>query len=163
MKIRTTLFTALILSLSGRAEWKIATENDPITDDRQALAYTKGTTVDGSTFDYQPILGVMLTQAKSGKMTVDAMISIQTDGLRRRSTQVTYRLDSSDAVTVNAETSSDRRTAYIPNPVKFASDMKAHTNLTVRYTTTLGAVRTTRFNLAGLSDALKSARSEIRP
>jgi hypothetical protein len=71
------------------------------------------------------------------------------------------RFDREKPTTALWNTSADRHAAFAPDWKGTIAKLSAATNLTVRYTTTLGAVRTATFDVSGLTNALKQVKTRF--
>jgi hypothetical protein len=166
----TDTFTAVIatilmtLTCNAVEPWRITQATDPMTDETSYMVYTTGSEVTMSEYlAYRPNLVIKITPknaTKSGSMTytADIMLSIETDGLRRGNTPITTRYDRNAPTTEDWDTSTDRRAAFAPNWKTTMRNIVSSTNLLVRYTTTLGHVRTTRFDVRNLQPTLKEVK-----
>ena len=83
----------------------------------------------------------------------DAIISID-EGFTRGETEIITRFDKAKATAQNWPTSTSRRAAFAPQPFEFLRAVAGATNLTVRFTTTLGDVRTIKFSVADFKAAM---------
>ena len=159
------LFAILITATCNAVEpWRIDQATDPITDETTYMVSTPGSKVTMSEYlAYQPELVIRITPknatASGGMMyKADIMISIETDGLRRGNTPITIRYDRDAPSTEDWDTSTDRHAAFFPDWKSAMSKLGTSTNLTVRYTTTLGYIRTTRFDVRNLKPTLKEVK-----
>ena len=117
---------------------------------------------------YTPELYFRITpvdyNAKTDKMSyhAEAFFAIQTEGLRRGESPVKIRFDRKPVQDVTVTASTERRAGFFVNPSGFISEATASTNLLIRFTTTLGAVRTLKFRVDGLTDQLKEVKKRFK-
>ena len=158
--MKATIFlSAAIAALTAAAEWKISSAADEITDEVYYLIDTDGTSVETHPgVNYTPSLCFKVRPQglnADGKMLhkTDALIIID-EGLHRGSTEIITRFDRAKPTTHSWPTSTSRRAAFAPNGFAFMRSVAAATNLTVRFTTTLGHVRTIKFSVADFKAAM---------
>lgn len=171
MKARTfTTGGALFFcALTAFADWTIIPTTDPMTDVTKYSIVTKGEPVAMSdVMKYTPELHFRITPVKYDPKTdrmsysADVFFAIQTEGLRRGESPVKIRFDRKPAQDVTVTASTERRAGFFGNPSGFISEATASTNLLVRFTTTLGAVRTLKFRVDGLMDQMKAVKKTFR-
>lgn len=140
--------------------WQIVETTDEMTDTKSYLIGTSGTKVEDGYLAYRPDLIVRiqpLKKPKSGKMkyTSDVMISFSDwDGIRRDGCELVQRYDKRKPLTETWLASTDRRAAFAPDSAKMIRRLNVTTNLTVRWETTLGKIRTSTFNVQGFKETL---------
>ena len=166
---RTILTIAIILAATSArtdaAPWQISQTVDEMTDEISYLVHLPGSVVRMTEYmSYRPELVVKVTPkatTKSGsiKYVGDVYFAIETDGLKRGQCEVVTRFDREKPTAALWNTSTDRHAAFAPDWKRTLSKLKAATNLTVRYVTTLGDVRTTSFDVTGLTNALSQVRT----
>lgn len=148
------------------AEWQSKTTTDPITDERAVTIAAPGDKILMSDFlDYVPYICIRIQphKRKPGKFEAETYFAIQTEGIRRGDSEIIVRFDRDKARTETVTASTDRRAGFFARPAPLVREMLAHTNMTIRYETTLGNIRTTTFNLSNLSNAIENARSTLKP
>lgn len=151
--------SAAIAALTAAAEWKISSKADEITDEVFYLIDTDGTRVETHPgVYYTPGLCFKVRPQglnADGKMLhkTDALIMID-EGLHRGSTEIITRFDKAKPTTQIWPTSTSRRAAFAPNGFAFMRSVAGATNLTVRFETTLGHVRTIKFSVADFRAAM---------
>jgi hypothetical protein len=156
---------ALAAPSACAATWQISETVDEISDELSYLVHAPGSVVRTSEYmSYRPELVVKVTpkgstNAGGMKYVGDVMIQIETDGLTRGQCEITTRYNRDSPATEIWTTSSDRRAAFSRDWKTTISKLAVSTNLTARYTTTLGRTRTTTFNVAGLTNALKQVKA----
>ena len=169
-RMKALLFTtAAVLSLSPvRADWTIVTVDDPMTDAKKYSIVTKGDPVQLTDFmQYVPELHVRVTpisyDAKTNRMRYswEVFFAIETEGLRRGESPAKIRFDKNPAEDVTITASTDRRAGFFAPKSKMLDKIAASTNLLVRFSTTLGAVRTVKFPVAGLIPKLKEVKRSV--
>jgi hypothetical protein len=156
-------------ALTAFADWTIVTMTDPMTDVTKYSIVTKGEPVAMSdVMKYDPELYFRITpveyNAKTDRMSyrADVFFAIQTEGLRRGESTVKIRFDRNPAEDTTITSSTERRAGFFANPSGFISKATSSTNLLVRFTTTLGAVRTLKFRVDGLMDQLKEVKKRFK-
>lgn len=155
---------ALFATLTASAGWEINTITDPMTDKVSYSISTPGDPVDTGFFKYRPWLHFRITPVAYDRAknlmsyTAETLFSIEGDGLRRGSTDAMIRFDKQPAKTVTVSTSTDRRAGFFEPGLKYLNAAESATNILIRYTTTLGAVRTTRFTVSGLHDQIQQVK-----
>lgn len=167
---RTILTIAIALAATSArtdaAPWQISRTVDEMTDEISYLVHTPGSVVRMTEYmSYRPELVVKVTpkgaNASGGmKYVGDVYFAIETDGLMRGQSEVVTRFDREKPTTALWNTSTDRHAAFAPDWKGTIAKLSAATNLTVRYVTTLGAVRTATFDVSGLTNALKQVKSQ---
>lgn len=127
---------------------------DPMTDvTTYSVSIAGERMVDNVSYTPRLIVRVKPTayarSAKKLDYTAEVYVAFEADGARRNSQTVEIRFDKDAPITADCATSTDRRAFWLP-----AGSLERLFNvnrLTVRYTTTLGAVRTYYFNVAALT------------
>lgn len=166
-KIVIAIISCAIVGMSVNASpWKIQKNQDAITDELSYYVYSTGSKINILPYvSYRPDLVIKICP-KSGKRSkglsyiADVMISIEDEGLTRDQTEIITRYDRQPASTETWLTSTDRRAAFAPNWKSTLSKLRAATNLTVRYQTTFGHIRTTSFDVSGLTNAINQVKSQ---
>lgn len=164
---KTIFFAALALAAPSACAmtWQISETVDEISDELSYLVHSPGSVVRMTEYmSYRPELVVKVTpkgatNAGGMKYVGDVMIQIETDGLTRGQCEIATRYNREKPTVELWTTSTDRHAAFAPNWRQTISKLSAATNLTARYTTTLGRTRTTTFNVAGLTNALKQVKA----
>ena len=168
--MKALLFTtAAVLSLSPvHADWTIVTVDDPITDAKKYSIVTQGDPVKVTDFmQYIPELYVRVTpisyDAKTDRMqySSEVFFAIQSEGLRRGESSAKIRFDKNPAEDVTITASTDRRAGFFASKDKLIDKLSTSTNLLIRFSTTLGAVRTIKFPVAGLMPKLKEVKRTV--
>ncbi len=139
-----------------------------MTDAISYIMFTVGDKIDITDYmGYTPQLQVMFTPLKYSRSSrqlaakMDVYFSIETEGLRRGSFQALARIDDHKAKTLTFNTSTDRRAGFFPDgPATVKTLKKAH-KLLIRYTTTLGSIRTAHFQVDGLEAAIDEIKNRI--
>lgn len=140
--------------------WRISEETDEINDEKSYYITASGSAVEISDYlSYRPMIVFKITpvgKTTSGGMTYAGKIYlvIETDGLTRGECGMCTRYDKNKATVEEWNTSTDRHAAFSPNWKSELAKLTSATNLTVRYITTLGNIRTSTFDVRGLSNAL---------
>ena len=137
---------------SPLARWEVFKKVDEMTDATTYLFTLDGERVDINDFvSYTPKLVIRITPQSVlcgvPKYSQDVAIMIETEGFHREVQEVTIRVDSLEPVTGNLQTSTSRRAVFLPEGALKSLD--GSKRLALRFTTTLGAVRTLKFNLEG--------------
>ena len=165
----TTGGALFFCALTAFADWTIVPTTDEMTDVTKYCIVTTGEPVAITDFlNYTPELYFRITpvdyNAKTDKMFYrsEAFFAIQTEGLRRGESPVKIRFDRKPVQDVTVTASTERRAGFFGNPSGFISEATASTNLLVRFTTTLGAVRTLKFRVDGLTDQLKEVKKRFK-
>ena len=154
---------SIILTVS--ASWQINTITDEMTDVTSYAISTAGTEVDtGMIVKYQPWLHFRITPVAFDReknqmhYRAETFFAIEHEGLKRGSTDAMIRYDKHPAETVTVTTSTERRAGFFKPGMDYLQKALSATNVTIRYTTTLGGIRTSRFNVSGLLDQLRSVK-----
>ena len=144
--------------------WRISEETDEINDEKSYYITASGSAVQISDYlSYRPMIVFKITpvgKTTSGGMTYAGKIYllIETDGLTRGECGMCTRYDKNKATVEEWNTSTDRHAAFSPNWKSELAKLTSATNLTVRYITTLGNIRTSTFDVHGLSNALNQVK-----
>lgn len=162
----TALFATILITATCNAvePWCIDKSIDPMTDELTYMVYTVGSKVFIDEYmSYKPELVIRikpqnLTESGGMQYLADIMVVIETDGLTRRNTTIMTRYDRNAPTTEVWNTSTDRRAAFAPSWKTAMRNIASSTNLLVRYTTTLGHERTTRFDVRNLQPTLKEVK-----
>lgn len=170
MKAKTAILALVLMSaITSSAEWKVEKHIDEMTDVVQYIVWTSGTVVQiDSLLDYTPQLQLRLTSPKYKSDTddiaakFDLLLVIDTDGLNRRGAEVLYRIDNDEAVHEIWTPSTERHGAFSPHPRMLYKKLKDAKTLRIRYVTTLGNIRTTRFDVSGIQRAMQKIKEEVR-
>ena len=164
-KTLSLIVTLLIATICNAVEpWRINKSIDPMTDELTYIVYTVGSKVSiGEYLSYNPELVFRikpknLTESGGMKYKADIMFVIETDGLRSENAQIMTRYDRNAPTTEYWDTSTDRHAAFAPDWQAAMRNIESSTNLLIRYTTTLGHVRTTRFDVRNLLPTLKEVK-----
>jgi hypothetical protein len=164
MKILLLLLTIAHL-LPVAADWQINTITDEMTDVTSYAISTAGTEVDtGMIVKYRPWLHFRITPVAFDReknqmhYRPEVFFAIETEGLKRGSAEVAIRFDKRPAETVTVTTSTERRAGFFTPGLDYLDKALSATNVTIRYVTTLGSVRTSRFNVSGLQDQILSVK-----
>lgn len=151
--------SAAIAALTAAAEWKIISETDEITDEAYYFIDTAGTRVETHPGVYYTPSLCFKVQPQGlnadGKLLykTDAFIMID-EGFHLGSAEIITRFDRAKPTTQSWPTSTSRRAAFAPNGLAFMRSVSGATNLTVRFETTLGYVRTIKFSVADIKTAM---------
>jgi len=135
--------------------WKSGRHVDPMSDEVTYIYALDGLRVDvDALVSYVPRLVIQLEPVQfsrsSNSVTLfkrEVLVKIETEGMRRGSHELEYRIDDADPATVSANTTDDRSGAFLPSAI--FSKLDGAKTLVVRFQTTLGATRTLRFNVSG--------------
>lgn len=145
--------------------WMIRESTDEITDEKSYYVFSTGSKIGDSIMHYEPNLVIRVKPkglTPTGEMKYKPEIMIQLgdfDGIDRNGCELTLRCDKRKPLVETWIPSTDRRAMFAPDDMKTLKRLKVSTNLTVRFTTTLGYVRTSTFNVSGLTKALKQVKS----
>lgn len=149
----------------GDTQWRITTQTDEITDETSYYIVTFGSSVGSEIMSYKPDLVVRITPkgtTENGGMRYLPEIMIQLgvfDHVDRNGCDLTLRYDKRKPLVETWIPSTDRRAMFAPDDVKTLKRLKVSTNLTARFTTSLGHVRTSTFNIAGLTNAIENVKA----
>lgn len=171
------IIAATIIAIAAflRAEWNIDEMTDEMTDEKYYFVSCFGSVVSMTdTMKYRPALVVKVTPKKmtdTGAMLYNGgfMFSIEIDAFKRNQDEIALRFNRDKPIVETWNTSTDRHSLFSPDWKATLRKLSASTNLTVRYITTLGHVRTTRFDTTGLTNTLKQVKKkylkakEVRP
>ena len=145
--------------------WKIDESTDAITDETSYYVFTTGSKVGDDLMHYAPDLVVRVTPkglTPTGGMKYKPEIMIQLgdfDGIDRHGCELTLRYDKRKPIVETWIPSTSRHAMFAPDDSKTLKRLTASTNLTVRFTTTLGHVRTSTFDVRGLTAAMKQVKT----
>lgn len=164
--MKTLSFIACLAAIyTTSAEWQINTITDEMTDVTSYAISTAGTEVDtGMIVKYQPWLHFRITPISYDRTKnlmhyrAETFFAIEHEGLKRGSTDAMIRFDKQPAQTVTVTTSTERRAGFFEPGMNYLQKALSATNVTIRYTTTLGGIRTSRFNVSGLLDQIRSVK-----
>ena len=165
-RTRTFIAAATILTIAAmlRAEWNIDEKTDEMTDEKSYFVSCRGSMVaEADMIGYRPALVLKVMPKKktdTGAMLYngDLMFMVETDAFRRNHDEIALRFNRDKPVVETWDTSTDRHALFAPDWKTTLRKLSASTNLTVRYVTTLGHVRTTRFETAGLTNTLRQVK-----
>lgn len=172
MKATLALLTlAALASLHVCAAWQVGRHLDPITDDVSYTVSTPGERLNEDSWlaDNHPVLVFRIIphfvnrKTNTLKAEILAHVYFDPDGIPRNGCTALVRFDSNTAKMFYMEPSTDRRAAFFsPEDSRhvYTAARKSSVML-MRIETTLGHIRTFRFDLAGLPDALATARQRI--
>jgi hypothetical protein len=159
-----SLILPFSIILTASASWQINTITDEMTDVTSYAISTAGTEVDtGMIVKYQPWLHFRITPISYDRTKnlmhyrAETFFAID-EGLKRGSTDAMIRYDKHPAETVTVTTSTERRAGFFTPGLDYLDKALSATNVTIRYVTTLGSVRTSRFNVSGLQDQILSVK-----
>lgn len=144
--------------------WRISESVDEINDEKSYYVAASGSTVQIDEYlSYKPKIILKITpigkNASSGMTYVgEIYLSIETDGLTRGTCGMCTRYDKNKATVEEWNTSTDRHAAFSPNWKSELAKLTSSTNLAVRYITTLGNIRTSIFDVHGLTNALHQVK-----
>lgn len=150
--MKSILLFATALSLPALAAWNTATNVDPMTDEARFVFSTPGEPLEVFSLKYTPFLCVRVPSNQTDRCEI--FFEIQHEGLKRGTSDVLVRFDKTPAESWNVTASTDRRAGFFANPSDLLPKLKQHNRLTIRFQTTLQAVRTTSFTLTGLAESL---------
>lgn len=133
--------------------WKFNKVIDEMTDAVVFVFETEGTRVGDGLIEYCPRLRFTFkpqtvkqsTRSVIGKF--ETMIVIESDGLPRTGGDLLLRFDADEAQPWHFTPSTDRHAAFIDDAKRFGALFDKANKLTVRYTSTLNATRTSSFTL----------------
>lgn len=163
MKKMALIIVSLCLSIgawadSGRiGQWNISRDTSPIDDSKSIYVYVMA---DSSLRDdwgntRRPSLVFRCVENRT-----DAFINF--DGAfvssHLHSGQVTFRIDSEKAFTLNVNSSTDNKALFIPRPINFIKSLLGHERLLARTGAGSGGDLTPIFNISDLEDAIKELR-----
>lgn len=170
MKTKILLFAAaIIVTATAAAKWSVVTSTDPMTD---AVSYLIGT--DGDEYavsEYTkatPSLVIRISpescDPKTGRIVADqdVMITFKPDAIRRDGTTALVRFDKSKAEPWTCSASTSRQAAFVERAPAFIARLKKSREIYIRFETTLGAIRTLRFDTADLTSAIEDVKTRIR-
>lgn len=166
-ELTISTLAALCLAIDAySAPWSVREHTDDITDELSYLVVQPASDAIEimPLVTYRPAIVLQVVPngfTPTGGMTykADAILKIDSEGLVRSGTDVTIRFDKDPPTTAHWESSTDRRAAFHPKPSSFISNLLSHTNLIVRYATTLGDIRTSKFDITELQSALQKVKA----
>lgn len=169
MKIIISILAATAISaISNASPWTIQRETDAMTDEIYFLVGTHSTAAIEIMpyITYRPAIVLQIhpkgfNQSGGLLYTSESTLTIEHDGFIRYGNDITIRFDKEPPATENWSSSTDRRAALHPHPHDFISKLLNHTNLTVRYVTSLGSIRTAQFNISDLKPTLKKLKTDF--
>lgn len=145
--------------------WQVHESTDEITDETSYYVFTTGSKVGDGLMHYAPDLVIRvkpkgLTPTGGMKYKPEIMIQLgDFDGINRHGCELTLRYDRRKPLVETWIPSTDRRAMFAPDDMKTLKRLEVSTNLTARFTTTLGRVRTSTFNVTGLTNALEQVKT----
>ena len=145
--------------------WQLLESTDEITDETSYYVFTTGSKVGDGLMHYTPDLVIRvkpkgLTPTGGMKYKPEIMIQLgDFDGVDRHGCELTLRYDKRKPLVETWIPSTDRRAMFAPDNMKTLKRLEVSTNLTARFTTTLGHVRTSTFNVTGLTNALEQVKT----
>ena len=166
--MKKLILLAAAIAAHAACAWTVEKHIDEMTDARTYIIWTTGTVVQvNSLVSYVPQLQfrirpvtwyAMLNQLK---FSCEAAFAIETEGFTRNGVPVMLRLDDEKPYSETWNPSTDRRVAFSPTPQPFLALAREKKMLRIRYGTTLGDIRTTRFELAGLDGAIAELKRQV--
>lgn len=161
---------ALILAASADAAqpsaspWKLTESTDEITDATSYYLYSTGTRIAAANYNPDLVIRIIpkgLTPAGGMKYKPEIMIRFDdADAVPRSGCNLTLRHDKREPVVETWIPSIGRHAIFSPDDMKTLRGLESSTNLTIRFTTTLGHIRTSTFAVGGLVDALKRVKTQ---
>ena len=159
-------FAATSAELFAVTPWQVRESTDEITDETSYYVFTTGSKVGDGLMHYAPDLVIRvkpkgLTPTGGMKYKPEIMIRLgDFDGVNRHGCELTLRYDKRKPIVETWIPSTDRRAMFAPDDMKTLSCLEASTNLIIRFTTTLGYVRTSTFDVHGLTNALHQVKAK---
>lgn len=132
--------------------WTTGHQRDDLTDEDFYYIYCDGLQIEEDFLDYTPRLFLKLSRpprAADTLQSADCLIVIETDAIRRDGCAAVVRIDAKPPEQVMLTPGQNRSSLFLP--AGFAKRLDGARTLIVRFETSLGAVRTLRFNLGGVS------------
>lgn len=161
--ILTFTVAATMQSIADDSPWRVEERVDDITDEVSYIISSPGTPIFVAYYvKYHPEL-IVCMKPKSSRgdkllYAADVIISIDYENFERESEIVT-RYDREKATSELWRASTDRSAVFAPDWRKTIGKISSATNLTVRYMTSLGHIRTTTFDVCGLHEVLLDVKS----
>lgn len=144
--------------------WTILESTDEITDETSYYVVSTGSQVGDGLMRYKPDLVIRIMPkgtTPTGGMMYKPEIMIQLgdfDGVNRHGCELTLRYDKRKPIVETWIPSTDRRAMFAPDDMKTLRRLEVSTNVTARFTTTLGYVRTSTFDVSGLTNILNQVK-----
>ena len=160
------LLALACMSAQPARAWQIEKHTDEMTDAIYYAIYTTGTVVNvKGLFNYTPQLQLRIHPVKyfpekdALYFKADVLVGIESEGFPRRNPQIMTRIDDAEPVTSVWKPSTDRRAVFSPEPLALLDQLKPSTTFRVRYATTLGDIRTTRFSTSGITNEITKVKA----
>lgn len=152
---------------TANAAWKTTKVVDEMTDMTKYCISTEGTKIQvNNLLSYTPLMCVRITPKYFDSAT-DTMLytheqffTIESEGLKRSGDEFQLRFDASPAETFQYSASTDRRAGFFCDDVY--KRIMTSTNVLLRFETTLGDIRTTRFQTVGLREELMKLKVQLK-
>lgn len=170
MRKMTNIIACALAMAAGacQAAWDIVETTDAMTDERSYTLITRSEKL----VTIQPYvqyfagLNIRITpkRIEAGDKVIskqELYFTIDTEGLKRSGVEVQLRLDKGEPVWETWDPSTDRRAAFSPKANSTIGKLVQAQRLTLRYSTTLGDIRTVCFPLDGLREALRETKKRI--
>lgn len=132
--------------------WRVAQHRDEITDAVSYLLVLDGLRISEGIIDYVPRLVIALPQTArlSGDFSdAECYVNMDVEAIRRDGVVADVRINSDPAEKVCLTPSQNRHAAFLPKD--YVKRLDGARTLIVRLETSLGNVRTYKFNLQGVS------------
>jgi len=141
-------------------DWQVVTQRDEMTDAETCEVVASGERVDAGAFGYVPTIRVRMT-AEGERVKEEAYFTIETEGLRRGRFEGQVRFDTNAVETVAFVSSTERRAGFFADGSGTVAKMAKARTMRIRFVTTLGAVRTLKFDLSGLAEKLPFCKLKL--
>ena len=136
--------------------WKVGRSRDDMTDAVTYILALDGLRIEDGIVNYTPRLALQLPQSArtSGDFSAaECIVRIEPEAIHRSGVTAEVRFDQNPVEKIALEAGQDRSSVFFP--AGFVKRLDGARTLIVRFDTSLGKVRTLRFNLGGVTlDAL---------
>lgn len=132
--------------------WKVGHDKDDLTDENFYYIYCDGLHIEDGIIDYTPRLAFRLSEkprAADSLQSAECILVIEPEAIPRGGCAAAVRIDSKPIEQVALTPGQKRSSLFLP--AGFAKRLDGARTLIVRFETSLGKVRTLRFNLGGVS------------
>lgn len=132
--------------------WRVGRSRDDMTDAVTYIMALDGLKIKEGILEYTPRLAIQLSQAAliSGDFSsAECIVSIEPEAVKRAGVVADVRIDQNPVEKISMSAGQKRSSVFFPDG--FAKRLDGARTLIVRFETSLGSVRTLRFNLGGIT------------
>ena len=132
--------------------WRVGRSRDDMTDAVTYIMALDGLKIEEGILEYTPRLVIQLSQAalRSGDFSsAECLVAIEPEAVKRAGVVADVRIDQNPVEKISMSAGQKRSSVFFPNG--FAKRLDGARTLIVRFETSLGSVRTLRFNIGGVA------------